>query len=194
MWCGTGWTGQQNVIQHPNVSIEVRESAYDDHYHLIDGLSVRQLRPDLVIGDLAKGRASSDANSHPLYYGGSRDNMLRVIALDRPRRTVPWQYDSSSQPGLVWNDDWVGDPLQIGDYLLEGGRRTVRTAGRPGLQHRSASPILDILPISQSNPSRVQLGGIRRILLPFALSLLQIGWVVGPARQFSAFRDVEGSP
>ena len=28
-WCGTGWTGQPNVIQLPDGSIEVREGAYD---------------------------------------------------------------------------------------------------------------------------------------------------------------------
>ena len=33
VWCGTGWTGQPNVIQHANGSIEVREGAYDDRYH-----------------------------------------------------------------------------------------------------------------------------------------------------------------
>src|SRR5712691_3733569 len=29
VWCGTGWTGQPNVIPHPNGTIEVREGAYD---------------------------------------------------------------------------------------------------------------------------------------------------------------------
>jgi outer membrane protein assembly factor BamB len=73
-----------------------------------------------VTGDLAKGSATSDSNSYPLYYGGSRDNYLRVVALDRPKPTVLWRFDSRSQRGWVWNDDWDAAPLQIGDYLLEG--------------------------------------------------------------------------
>ncbi len=124
VWCGTGWTGQPNVIQRPDGSVEVREGAYDDHYHFLNGLTGAQLRPDLVTGDLAKGSASSDADGYPLYYGGSRDNMLRVVALDRAQPTVLWSYDSRSNPNLVWNDDWDGDPLQLGDYLLEGGENS----------------------------------------------------------------------
>jgi PQQ-like domain len=123
-WCGTGWTGQPNVIQHKDGSIEVREGAYDDHYHFINGITGRQYRPDLVTGDLAKGSASSDNDGYPLYYGGSRDNFLRVVALDRPAPTVLWKYDSRDNPNLVWNDDWDGDPLQIGDYLLEGSENS----------------------------------------------------------------------
>ncbi len=124
VWCGTGWTGQPNVIQHPGGSIEVREGAYDGHYHFINGLTGAQYRPDLVTGDLAKGSATSDADGYPLYYGGSRDNYLRVVALDRPKPTVLWEFNSRSQPGMVWNDDWDGAPLQIGDYLLEGGENS----------------------------------------------------------------------
>jgi outer membrane protein assembly factor BamB len=120
VWCGTGWTGQPNVIQHRDGTIEVREGAYDDHYHFLNGLTGKRLRPDLVTGDLAKGSATSDSNSYPLYYGGSRDNYLRVVALDRPKPTVLWRFDSRSQRGWVWNDDWDAAPLQIGDYLLEG--------------------------------------------------------------------------
>jgi hypothetical protein len=123
-WCGTGWTGQPNVIQHPNGSIEVREGAYDAHYHFINGLTGAKYRPDLVTGDLSKGSATSDADGFPLYYGGSRDNHLRVIALDRSKPTTLWEFDSRSQAGWEWNDDWDGAPLQVGDYLLEGGENS----------------------------------------------------------------------
>ena len=85
VWCGTGWTGQPNVIQHPNGRIEVREGAYDSHYHFLNGRTGVPMRPDLVTGDLAKGSATSDADGYPLYYAGSRDNLLRVVALDRPQ-------------------------------------------------------------------------------------------------------------
>ncbi len=120
-WCGTGWTGQPNVIVHEDGTIEVREGAYDGNYHFLDGLTGEQLHPDLVTGDLAKGSATSDADGYPLYYAGSRDNYLRVVAMDRRQPTTLWSFNSNSQPGGMWNDDWDGAPLQIGDYLLEGG-------------------------------------------------------------------------
>jgi outer membrane protein assembly factor BamB len=124
-WCGTGWTGQPNVIPHPDGTIEIREGAYDDHYHFWNGLTGEPLRPDLVTGDLAKGSATSDADGYPLYYAGSRDNLLRVVAMDRPTPTVLWSVNStSSVPNPVWNSDWDGAPLQIGDYLLEGGENS----------------------------------------------------------------------
>src|SRR5205823_6841806 len=82
-WCGTGWTGQPNVIVHDDGAIEVREGAYDRHYHFWNGLTGKPMRPDFVTGDLAKGSATSDADGYPLYYAGSRDNEFRVIALDR---------------------------------------------------------------------------------------------------------------
>ena len=40
-----------------------------------------------MTGDLAKGSATSDPDGYPLYYAGSRDNKLRVVALDRGRPT-----------------------------------------------------------------------------------------------------------
>jgi outer membrane protein assembly factor BamB len=124
VWCGTGWTGQPNVIRLPDGTIEVREGAYDANYHFLDGKTGERLLPDLVTGDLAKGSATSDAQGFPLYYAGSRDNLLRVVALDRKEPTVLWSFDARSQPGLIWNDDWDGAPLQLGDYLLEGGENS----------------------------------------------------------------------
>jgi outer membrane protein assembly factor BamB len=124
-WCGTGWTGQPNVIVHKNGTIEVREGAYDRAYHFWNGLTGQPMRPDLVTGDLAKGSATSDSDGYPLYYGGSRDNNLRVIALDRPKPTVLWEVNAdTSVPDPRWNNDWDGAPLQIGDYLLEGGENS----------------------------------------------------------------------
>ena len=38
-WCGTGWTGQPNVVQQPDGTIEVREGAYDGNYHFVDGVT-----------------------------------------------------------------------------------------------------------------------------------------------------------
>jgi outer membrane protein assembly factor BamB len=123
-WCGTGWTGQPNVIQHPGGLIEVREGAYDAHYHFWNGLTGVPIRPDLVTGDLAKGSATSDADGYPLYYAGSRDNHFRVVALDRKTPTVLYSFDSNSQVGKLWNDDWDAAALQVGDYLMEGSENS----------------------------------------------------------------------
>jgi hypothetical protein len=87
-WCGTGWTGQPNVIEHDDDTVEVRIGAFDAHYHFLDGRTGRQMRPDLVTGDLAKGSATSDPDGFPLYYAGSRDNFLRIVALDRGEPTA----------------------------------------------------------------------------------------------------------
>jgi len=124
-WCGTGWTGQPNVLPRKDGRIEVRIGAYDHNYHFLNGRTGQDFRPQLETGDLAKGSATSDADGYPLYYGGSRDNLLRVVAMDRPEPTVLWSVDSeSSVPNPVWNSDWDGAPLQVGDYLLEGGENS----------------------------------------------------------------------
>jgi hypothetical protein len=120
-WCGTGWTGQPNVVHLESGEVEIREGAYDRRYHFLDG-SGRPARPSLTTGDLAKGSATTDPDGFPLYYGGSRDNLLRVIALDRGEPTVLWSIDAdSSVPRPLWNDDWDGAPLVIDDVLFEGG-------------------------------------------------------------------------
>jgi outer membrane protein assembly factor BamB len=124
-WCGTGWTGQPSVVPRRGGGVEVRIGAYDRRYHFLDGATGRPVRPSLLTGDLAKGSATSDGDGFPLYYAGSRDNHLRVVALDRPRPAVLWSLDArTSVPRPMWNDDWDGAPLQVGDYLLEGGENS----------------------------------------------------------------------
>ena len=124
-WCGIGWTGQPNVIPHSRGRVELRFGAYDRGYHFLDATTGTVLRPALLTGDLAKGSATSDPDGYPLYYAGSRDNKLRVVALDRTRPTVLWQVDAdTSVPKVVWNNDWDGAPLVVGDYLLEGGENS----------------------------------------------------------------------
>jgi hypothetical protein len=125
VWCGTGWTGQPNVVPMPDGTNEVRIGAYDDHYHFLDGSTGRQTRPDLVTGDLAKGSATSDPNGYPLYYAGSRDNLFRIVAMDRNKPTVLWAMNANtSVPHPLWNNDWDGAALIVGDYLLEGGENS----------------------------------------------------------------------
>ena len=123
-WCGIGWTGQPNVITRPGGRVEVRVGAFDRAYHFVDGASGRRVRPPLPTGDLAKGSATSDPDGYPLYYAGSRDNRLRVVALDRRRPTVLWSLDSHAGGPVVWNDDWDGAPLVVDGHLLVGGENS----------------------------------------------------------------------
>ena len=121
-WCGTGWTGQPNVVVLDDGMVEVREGAYDGAYHFVDAGTGEATRPPLVTGDLAKGSATSDPDGYPLYYGGSRDDRFRVVALDRPDPTVLWELDATtSVPEPLWNDDWDGAPLVIQGHVLIGG-------------------------------------------------------------------------
>src|SRR6266540_2355486 len=125
-WCGVGWTGQPNVIRHGKGSIlELRFGAYDDHYHFLNARRGEPIRSDLVTGDLAKGSATSDPDGYPLYYAGSRDNDFRIVALDRRHPTVLWSMNAyRTVPYVLWNNDWDGAALVVGDYLLEGGENS----------------------------------------------------------------------
>jgi hypothetical protein len=123
-WCGTGWTGQPNVVPLKDGTMEIREGAYDGHYHFLDAGTGQPLLPDLVTEDLAKGSATTDPDGYPLYYAGSRDNLFRVVAMDRSTPTVLWQidaHDTSLAPHPMWNDDWDGAALMVADVLIEGG-------------------------------------------------------------------------
>jgi outer membrane protein assembly factor BamB len=121
-WCGLGWTGQPNVLVRRGGRIELRFGAFDRRYHFLDGRTGRPIRPELETGDLAKGSATSDPDGFPLYYAGSRDNFLRIVALDRKKPTVLWKLDSrAGLKRLLWNDDWDGAPLVVRGHLLVGG-------------------------------------------------------------------------
>lgn len=121
-WCGTGWTGQPNVVVGSGGAVEVREGAYDGAYHFVDAATGEAVRPPLQTGDLAKGSATTDPDGFPLYYGGSRDDRFRVIALDRAEPTVLFEVDANtSVPRPLWNDDWDGAPLVVDGHVLVGG-------------------------------------------------------------------------
>jgi outer membrane protein assembly factor BamB len=125
IWCGVGWTGQPNVIPRDGRPPELRFGAYDTNYHFLDARTGRQIRADLDTGDLAKGSATSDPDGYPLYYAGSRDNIFRIVALDRKRPTVLWSLNAdTSVPDPTWNNDWDGAALVVGDYLIEGGENS----------------------------------------------------------------------
>ncbi|CAN5746226.1 hypothetical protein BH18ACT17_BH18ACT17_15650 [soil metagenome] len=120
-WCGTGWTGQPNVIELPGGGVEVREGAYDGNYHFVDGQTGEPVRPPLVNRDLAKGSATTDPDGFPLYYAGSRDGFLRGVALDGPEPETLWSIDAATTvPRPLRNDDWDGAALVVRDHLIEG--------------------------------------------------------------------------
>jgi outer membrane protein assembly factor BamB len=124
-WCGTGWTGQPNVVDPDGGPVEVRFGAYDRAVHVLDARTGEERYDPFVTGDLIKGTVTSDPDGYPLLYVGSRDNELRVLALDRGHRMVElWSLSSDTAPNPVWNNDWDGSPLIVGDYLLEGGENS----------------------------------------------------------------------
>ena len=121
-WCGTGWTGQPNVVVGADGSIEVREGAYDGMYHFLDGKTGLPVRRPLPTRDLAKGSATSDPDGFPVYYAGSRDGRFRIVATDRNEPLVLWSIESATSVDRpLRNDDWDGAALVVDDVLFEGG-------------------------------------------------------------------------
>ncbi len=121
-WCGTGWTGQPNVVVGEDGTIEVREGAYDGMYHFLDGTTGRPVRSPLATRDLAKGSATSDPDGFPLYYAGSRDGRFRIVATDRREPLVLWSiHGATSVERPLRNDDWDGAALVVDDVLFVGG-------------------------------------------------------------------------
>lgn len=119
-WCGTGWTGQPIVWERPDGVTEVVFGAYDHAVHFVDAATGRATRAPFPTGDLVKGSATLDPDGYPLLYTGSRDNRLRVLALDREPVEELWSLDASAVAG-IWNDDWDGNPVIVDDVLYEGG-------------------------------------------------------------------------
>ncbi|MGH2725219.1 MAG: PQQ-binding-like beta-propeller repeat protein [Actinomycetota bacterium] len=124
-WCGTGWTGQPNVVEPEKGPPQVRFGAYDRAVHILNARTGRAVMEPFVTGDLIKGTVTSDPDGYPLLYTGSRDNSFRVLALDRGNKPVElWSLSSNSAPNPVWNNDWDGSALVIDDYVLEGGENS----------------------------------------------------------------------
>jgi outer membrane protein assembly factor BamB len=123
VWCGTGWTGQPSVFERDGRTWVVF-GAYDRHIHFVDYETGEDILPPFPTGDIIKGSVSIDGEGLPLVYSGSRDNKLHVIAIDRPEATELWTLDAQAVSPTMWNDDWDGSPLVLGDYLYEGGENS----------------------------------------------------------------------
>jgi outer membrane protein assembly factor BamB len=124
-WCGTGWTGQPNVVKPKDGPLQVRFGAYDRAVHILRAKSGRPLYEPYVTGDIIKGTVTTDPDGYPLLYSGSRDNQFRVLALDRGRTPVElWSLGADSAPRRLWNDDWDSSALIVDDYLMVGGENS----------------------------------------------------------------------
>ena len=119
-WCGSGWTGQPVVWERAAGITEVIFGAYDKAVHFLDAATGAEVRPSFITNDIIKGSVTLDPDGYPLLYFGSRDNKLRIVALDRAEPTELWSLDADAVAGM-WNDDWDGNPVIVDDMLYEGG-------------------------------------------------------------------------
>ena len=123
LWCGSGWTGQPVVWERPDGVTEVIFGAYDKAVHFVDAETGLDLRPPFVTGDIIKGSVTLDPDGYPLLYFGSRDNRLRIVALDRDEPVELWALEATAVDG-IWNDDWDGNPVIVDDVMFEGGENS----------------------------------------------------------------------
>jgi WD40 repeat protein len=123
VWCGMGWTGQPAVWERDDGITELIFGAYDRAVHFVNAETGEDTRPRFTTGDIIKGSVTVDPDGYPLVYTGSRDNQLRIIALDRDEPTELWSLDAEAVDG-TWNDDWDGNPLIIDDIMYEGGENS----------------------------------------------------------------------
>ncbi len=147
LWCGTGWTGQPALwrwpstaagpnagpnADGPNAETRARTNpwagrwlaavgAFDGAVHLLDAETGRPLIEPFPTGDLIKGSVTVDPDGYPLLYVGSRDSQLRILAIEADGFRELWRLGANAVSPTLWNDDWDGSPLVVGDLLLEGG-------------------------------------------------------------------------
>lgn len=119
-WCGTGWTGQPVVWERPDGKTELIFGAYDKAVHFVDAETGQDLRPPFPTGDIIKGSVTLDPDGYPLLYFGSRDDKVRIVALDRDEPTLLWSMDATEVNG-IWNNDWDSNPVIVDDVMYEGG-------------------------------------------------------------------------
>ena len=119
-WCGTGWTGQPVVWERLDGVTEVIFGAYDGQVHFVDAHTGKPTRQAFATDDIVKGSVSLDPDGDPLLYFGSRDDHLRIVALDRDHPVELWSLNASFVKGL-WNNDWDSNPTLHRDVLFSGG-------------------------------------------------------------------------
>jgi len=137
-WCGNGWTGQPVIWERPDGVTELMVGSYDHRFHFIDAATGTRTRSPINTGDIVKGTPTLDPDGFPLVYFGSRDNQLRVVALDRDDPVVLWSFetpmplcDQSTVSGHgttcfgLWNDDWDAAPMIVNDLLMASGENSV---------------------------------------------------------------------
>jgi hypothetical protein len=123
-WCGTGWVGQPVVFERAGRTW-LAFGAYDHQFHFLDAVTGEALLEPLPTGDIAKGMLTVDPDGYPLLYGGSRDNLFRVIAIDGGKAEVLWSLDARSFAERKWNNDWDSAALLVRGHLVitgENGR------------------------------------------------------------------------
>ena len=140
VWCGTGWAGQPVVFEREGRTW-VAFGAYDYNFHFLDAKTGRDILKPLPTGDIAKGMLTVDPDGYPLLYGGSRDNLYRIMSIDKGEARVLWTLDARSFQERKWNNDWDSAALVVRDHLIltgENGRlhvvRLNRGYGRDGVK------------------------------------------------------------
>ena len=111
------------VWERPDGVTELIFGAYDSAVHFVDASTGQDLRPRIPDRGHHQGSVSLDPDGFPLLYFGSRDNQLRILALDREAPTVLWSMDANEVNG-IWNDDWDSNPRSSMTSCTRG-----RTAG-----------------------------------------------------------------
>jgi outer membrane protein assembly factor BamB len=122
-WCGTGWTGQPAVFER-NGQTWLVFGAFDRAVHFLDAQTGQRLLPDFPTGDIIKGSVTIDPDGFPLVYTGSRDDRFRILAIDRSVPVELWSLAADAVHPVLWNNDWDGSALIVGDYLIEGGENS----------------------------------------------------------------------
>ena len=122
-WCGTGWTGQPAVFERTGRTWVVF-GAYDRALHFVDAGTGERILPDFPTGDIIKGSVTVDPDGFPLVYSGSRDGHYRIVAFDGEEPVELWRLSAGDTGPTLWNDDWDGSGLVLGDHLVVGGENS----------------------------------------------------------------------
>ena len=119
-WCGNGWTGQPVIWERPDGVTEMIFGAYDRRLHFVDTATGQATRASVLTGDIIKGTPTIDPDGYPLVYFGSRDNFLRILALDQGDPVELWRAEANLAVEGRWNDDWDASPRIVNDIMFEG--------------------------------------------------------------------------